>query len=254
MDSTPQRKKTTVKYFESKAHGLRDHSESPCLFELIETVSECVCDHLILSHPIFDYIETTAQRPEISAFVHAEISREYLLLGLDAPRVPTSAQPMPPLLGTQGYCPFARMDGTASSHSSGNRYLVLLQYLMSKLSRDDTVLEQQDRLHINVPHHGLPSDWGNLLNRSRMGSVILLIQSNIYQRVRVGCLRLGIIPQNCDNIVSSDSADHSIKAALHAALREQPFDTLGQAEAISGFLDWKVAYYDQLFHTILRSS
>lgn len=254
MDSTPPNKKTTGNCRGSEAGTLRTHVDTPRLYELIADACESVCRHLMLSHPIFDYIERSAQPPELITFAHAEISEEHRLLGLEAHGGWAFSRMTAPLLGKRGYGALPRTDGTVSNQATGSRYFSLLHHAVLKLSATETVFMAPIAQDLSISRHTAASEWGSHLHFLKSGSLIQLVQANRYQKVFLGCVRLGVASQDCDTRMSSNSTSESIQSTLHAALLEQPLDALGRAQAISAFLDGKVEYYDRLFNDILWSN
>lgn len=254
MDSTSSNKKRSVNHHDSEPGALPTHADTPRLYEIISDVSESVCGHVTLSHPIFDYIETTAQRTELRAFVHAEIVAEHRLLSHAVQGSWASSAMAAPVFGNPGYGAWQRTIDTASNTSAGNRYFALLHHAVLTLSANETVEIGAIEPNSNASRHTAAFETGSHFIFPKIGPIIRLVQANIYRKVLIGCVRLGVAPHDYDKSVSSDSTSDSIRSALYAALLEQPLDALNRAQALSGFLDRKVEYYDVLFNDILRST
>jgi hypothetical protein len=220
-----------------------------------------VQSHSVLHHPIFDYLETTAQLPELSVFVEAEINEERRLRTLAA-----SCAEAPFRQGTAvsadnpGDCDSGYGLNCVGSLNAiySETYLALLQRTEQQLPhfasqvRRSSLARSNAELFESVPIAGFAHGF----NISAIKLVVRNIQLHQWDKLLRGCVRLGIIssvfPAHKDDAAMT-FIENNIETVLHNISRARPLLAIDWARSIPIFMDWKTDYYDSLFSKILLS-
>lgn len=211
-------------------------------------------DHVVLSHPIFDYIEATAQVPELRAFVQAEIAEQHHLPRRDecAAGFVSTATSAAAGEARSASDALRALDGMLGSRRD-NRYFDLLNHAAACLSMTEAVRGESIISDVGIATPPFVEKPTDSLKLSEIYYGLRLIHSRITSKVHRGFIRLGFAPSNCDKRVSDYVIDDSVELCLVELLRKQPLAPLDSVKDISDFLDSKANYYDRLFDTILWS-
>lgn len=224
---------------------------------LAAELNQWVQGHAALYHPIFDYLETTAQLPELSAFIEAEITEEHRLRILTTSASSASVQQQ-----RQSSCDaeynFHVAEKIAAVSLYSETYLGLIQYTAQQLAHSAAPANNVMFVRANTGLSELMPTAGFACrhNISAIRLVIRNIQSHQWRKLLRGCTRLGIFwpaPRNCKDDMAMNFSGNYIESTLREITSSRPLLALDWVKSIPIYMDWKTGYYDSLFSTILVS-
>ena len=220
-----------------------------------ETISDLkgrIESHHALHHPLFGYIETTAQSAEFERFVRSEIADE-LSFGTFAPssqygQFPRATGPL-----HQHWRNKEATDESSSNASHTNTYRDLLRYAFLKLNGQETHYSSSGK-----PDNGmwLPEKFHKFqgdCNATAIFPVERLIESLQYPKLLRGCLRIEIISKNSNVLLNPPVIGELIDSTLSEVLAEGSNLAIDKMDNVIHFMDWKLGYFDRLFSEILWS-
>lgn len=215
----------------------------PASDTIVVDLRNWIVAHDALRHPVFDYIETTAQAPEFTSFVRSELTDG---IADDAGR-PTLCHIAAPLERNGVNGNMTRGDTPVST------YLQLLRQAQLHLEEHEALhamsVSQEDGPPRSI--ESAPCHLDQI--SSAMRPIIDVASSLHYHKVLRGCLRIGMCPENFNFETISVSAEKSIDAAIQATLTGRSEFAIDNVKGLICFLDETVNYYDKLFNDMLWS-
>lgn len=220
--------------------------------KIVADLKSWIQDHHVFGHPVFDYLETTAQLPEFRSFLHAELAVEHYF-------------ERPPEAGRQA----ATGPGTdlLRQHVAAQKSTGTQPAQSGFTGTYSTLLE---RVWVKSGESGMPPVWPASADNgifylagidrrhddfdfSVITSLLDAIKSFHCHKIFNGCSRIGIISGEFNGETIPANTEKLFDAALQPLLTSPSHIAIDKVKQIVFFMDWTVDHYDRIFNDILWS-